>query len=282
LRKRAGAEMRGGAGRGPRLAPRDARPSTDRGDLGAGDPEIAGAALGFRLDEAALDELREVAARRLRGDVGAERELSGRARGAVDQRPDDPRARRVRQQRGKAGDRGLCFHISCLRENMHGTAWSTIVSMTDLDMLLEANLGYIRAVRESDVAWFEEHLARDFVNSNPDGPSRNAANSSRASPPPSRSPLRLRGCARAISGTLRSSHGAPRTAKPAARPRPGATQHRRVGAAARAAGSASRPTSRVADAAAAARARRISKVRSSRPCSASRCRISCISSPSPP
>ena len=41
--------------------------------------------------------------------------------------------------------------------------------MTDLDMLLEANLGYIRAVRESDVAWFEEHLARDFVNSNPDG-----------------------------------------------------------------------------------------------------------------
>jgi ketosteroid isomerase-like protein len=35
---------------------------------------------------------------------------------------------------------------------------------------LEAlNEGYIRAVRESDVAWFERHLADDFVNSNPDG-----------------------------------------------------------------------------------------------------------------
>ena len=33
----------------------------------------------------------------------------------------------------------------------------------------ELNDGYIRSVRESDVAWFERHLADDFVNSNPDG-----------------------------------------------------------------------------------------------------------------
>ena len=44
-----------------------------------------------------------------------------------------------------------------------------MLSMNDLDLLLEANLGYIRAVRSSDVAWFEEHLAADFLNSNPDG-----------------------------------------------------------------------------------------------------------------
>jgi hypothetical protein len=38
-----------------------------------------------------------------------------------------------------------------------------------MDALQELNAGYIRSVRESDVAWFERHLAPDFVNSNPDG-----------------------------------------------------------------------------------------------------------------
>ena len=38
-----------------------------------------------------------------------------------------------------------------------------------MDVLQELNAGYIRSVRESDVAWFERHLAADFVNSNPDG-----------------------------------------------------------------------------------------------------------------
>lgn len=38
-----------------------------------------------------------------------------------------------------------------------------------MDILQELNAGYIRSVRESDVAWFERHLAGDFVNSNPDG-----------------------------------------------------------------------------------------------------------------
>ena len=35
--------------------------------------------------------------------------------------------------------------------------------------LEELNRNYIRAVQESDVAWFERHLSEDFLNSNPDG-----------------------------------------------------------------------------------------------------------------
>jgi hypothetical protein len=42
-------------------------------------------------------------------------------------------------------------------------------SLDDLEVLRELNLGYIRSVRESDVRWFDENLADDFLNSNPDG-----------------------------------------------------------------------------------------------------------------
>ena len=35
--------------------------------------------------------------------------------------------------------------------------------------LAELNRHYIRSVAESDVAWFDRHLAADFMNSNPDG-----------------------------------------------------------------------------------------------------------------
>lgn len=38
-----------------------------------------------------------------------------------------------------------------------------------MKILEELNAGYIRSVRESDVRWFDKHLADDFVNSNPDG-----------------------------------------------------------------------------------------------------------------
>jgi ketosteroid isomerase-like protein len=38
-----------------------------------------------------------------------------------------------------------------------------------MDILQQLNADYIRSVRESDVAWFDRHLADDFVNSNPDG-----------------------------------------------------------------------------------------------------------------
>lgn len=39
----------------------------------------------------------------------------------------------------------------------------------DSDILQQLNWQYIRAVQMSDVRWFEEHLADDFFNSNPDG-----------------------------------------------------------------------------------------------------------------
>src|SRR5712691_11937850 len=39
----------------------------------------------------------------------------------------------------------------------------------DLDTLQQVNLDYIRSVRVSDVRWFDENLADDFLNSNPDG-----------------------------------------------------------------------------------------------------------------
>ena len=39
----------------------------------------------------------------------------------------------------------------------------------DLSVLLELNRNYIRSVAMSDVRWFDEHLAQDFRNSNPDG-----------------------------------------------------------------------------------------------------------------
>ncbi len=40
---------------------------------------------------------------------------------------------------------------------------------SDLDMLHSLNRNYVRSVEESDVRWFDEHLAADFLNSNPDG-----------------------------------------------------------------------------------------------------------------
>jgi hypothetical protein len=47
-------------------------------------------------------------------------------------------------------------------------AAATHVSSKDLDTLQELNRGYIRSVQSSDVRWFDENLAEDFVNSNPD------------------------------------------------------------------------------------------------------------------
>ena len=38
----------------------------------------------------------------------------------------------------------------------------------DLQQLIELNQGYIRSVQQSDVGWFDQNLAADFVCSNPD------------------------------------------------------------------------------------------------------------------
>lgn len=39
----------------------------------------------------------------------------------------------------------------------------------DLRTLEELNANYVRSVAESDVAWFDKHLAPEFMNRNPDG-----------------------------------------------------------------------------------------------------------------
>jgi ketosteroid isomerase-like protein len=40
---------------------------------------------------------------------------------------------------------------------------------SDLHTLEALNEGFIRAVRTSDVQWFDDNLSQDFLNSNPDG-----------------------------------------------------------------------------------------------------------------
>ncbi len=46
---------------------------------------------------------------------------------------------------------------------------TAVKQASDLEALTELNRGYIRSVQMSDVRWFEENLAQDFMNSNPDG-----------------------------------------------------------------------------------------------------------------
>jgi ketosteroid isomerase-like protein len=45
---------------------------------------------------------------------------------------------------------------------------ATVAHDADVAVLRELNRDYVRAVQESDVAWFEKNLADDFLNSNPD------------------------------------------------------------------------------------------------------------------
>ena len=40
---------------------------------------------------------------------------------------------------------------------------------SDEEILEQLNESYIRSVEASDVRWFEDHLAEDFLNGNPDG-----------------------------------------------------------------------------------------------------------------
>lgn len=43
------------------------------------------------------------------------------------------------------------------------------MAQSDHDTLYGLNENYIRSVAESDVAWFEQNLSADFLNTNPDG-----------------------------------------------------------------------------------------------------------------
>ena len=46
---------------------------------------------------------------------------------------------------------------------------SVLEQASELEILQHINAEYIRSVQESDVGWFEENLAQDFLNTNPDG-----------------------------------------------------------------------------------------------------------------
>ena len=53
---------------------------------------------------------------------------------------------------------------------MHDTTLTQADTRTnDLKTLEELNQNYIRSVRMSDVRWFDQRLAEDFLNSNADG-----------------------------------------------------------------------------------------------------------------
>ena len=43
------------------------------------------------------------------------------------------------------------------------------MSHTDLEALQELNRGYVSAAERCDVRWYDEHLAPDYLASNPDG-----------------------------------------------------------------------------------------------------------------
>ena len=45
----------------------------------------------------------------------------------------------------------------------------TATVTNDVSILEELNEGYMKSVQMSDVRWFDENLAQDFLNSNPDG-----------------------------------------------------------------------------------------------------------------
>jgi hypothetical protein len=46
---------------------------------------------------------------------------------------------------------------------------NTVATHADIDILQMLNDGFVKSVQMSDVRWFEENLAEDFLNSNPDG-----------------------------------------------------------------------------------------------------------------
>jgi ketosteroid isomerase-like protein len=54
-------------------------------------------------------------------------------------------------------------------ENVASSSTVQHADAADLETLQQINSGYMRSVQTSDVRWFDENLAADFMNSNPDG-----------------------------------------------------------------------------------------------------------------
>jgi hypothetical protein len=46
---------------------------------------------------------------------------------------------------------------------------TTDTAARDLEVLEELNRSYVRSAEFSDVRWYEEHLAEDYLSTNPDG-----------------------------------------------------------------------------------------------------------------
>ena len=49
------------------------------------------------------------------------------------------------------------------------SAIADTATASDIETLHQLNSNYIRSVEQSDVRWFDDNLAADFLNSNPDG-----------------------------------------------------------------------------------------------------------------
>jgi ketosteroid isomerase-like protein len=88
-----------------------------------------------------------------------------------------------------------------------------------MDPLEELNAGYIRSVATSDVKWFEEHLAEDFLNSNADGTlsDRAAFLAAIAKPLPLKD-FACEGVRIRVMGDIAIIHGRTRYGKPDGRP----------------------------------------------------------------
>jgi len=52
---------------------------------------------------------------------------------------------------------------------MPDTVLTHTAAARDLEVLEELNRSYVRSAEFSDVRWYEEHLAEDFLATNPDG-----------------------------------------------------------------------------------------------------------------
>jgi ketosteroid isomerase-like protein len=61
------------------------------------------------------------------------------------------------------------YHRGCMAYHDDMVHQERKMKQSDLDILTDLNRNYVRSVEQGDVQWFEQHLADDFMNSNPDG-----------------------------------------------------------------------------------------------------------------
>jgi len=107
----------------------------------------------------------------------------------------------------------------------------SIAHDVDIDTLEKLNGGYMKSVQRSDVPWFENNLAEDFLNSNPDGSLVDRAGFlGQIARPATISNLEARDVRIRIMGDIAIIHGRTTYTK-GGRPGGGGPVHRRLGAA---------------------------------------------------